>query len=479
MPIITRKIEVRLHLTHDPDIDTRNRQIWYDINDNLYKAANRIVSHKFFNDEYENRLRIQSPEFREIERQLKYSKRNKLSEEQISTLKTKRKELYKLFSEQKKAFLRGGCTEGSNPEQNSTYKVISDEFLNYIPADILTCLNQNIGAIYNKYKLDIANGKRTISNYKKGIPVPFSIRHHKELLLKSRDDGSIYLKFPLGLEWDLHFGRDRSNNQEIVQRILSSQYKACNSSLQVKNNKTFLLLTADIPTRQTDSVPSRVVGIDLGINIPLYAATNDNKYGGMAIGSRDHFLNIRQRMYAQRRSLQESLRSSTQGGHGRLHKLQALERLNEKERNWVHLQNHIFSKAAVDYALKQKAGTIQMENLSGFGHDKEDNLQNGFKYIVRYWSYYELQKLIEEKASAVNITVRYINPYHTSQICSFCGHYEKGQRINQATFICKNPDCTAGKGKQKADGTFSGINADWNAARNIAICTDYCKPTKN
>lgn len=66
-------------------------------------------------------------------------------------------------------------------------------------------------------------------------------------------------------------------------------------------------------------------------------------------------------------------------------------------------------------------------------------------------------------ANAAGIEVRYIEPRHTSQTCSFCGHYEKGQRINQQTFICKNPDFTKGKGKQEKDGTYKGINADWNA----------------
>ena len=79
--------------------------------------------------------------------------------------------------------------------------------------------------------------------------------------------------------------------------------------------------------------------------------------------------------------------------------------------------------------------------------------------------------MIEYKAKAAGIEVRYIDPYHTSQTCSFCGHYEKGQRLNQSKFVCKNPDCVKGKGKQRSDGSFEGINADWNAARNIALST--------
>lgn len=281
------------------------------------------------------------------------------------------------------------------------------------------------------------------------------------------------------MEWDLSFGRDRSNNREIVERVLSGQYDVGNSTIQeTKNKKRFLLLVVKIPKQRTMFDPNRIVGVDLGINVPLYAALNDNEYGGMGIGSRDQFLKMRMRMAAQKQELQRNLRNTTNGGHGRAQKLQALDRLEGKERNWVHLQNHIFSKTIIEYAAKNNAGVIQMERLTGFGRDNNDEVVSGFKFILRYWSFFELQTMIEYKAKAAGIEVRYIDPYHTSQTCSFCGHYEKGQRINQSTFVCKNPDCVKGKGKQRADGSFEGINADWNAARNIAKSKEYVDKKK-
>ena len=57
------------------------------------------------------------------------------------------------------------------------------------------------------------------------------------------------------------------------------------------------------------------------------------------------------------------------------------------------------------------------------------------------------------------IIVRYIDPYHTSQTCHICGHYESGQRLSQASFICKS--C----GEEH--------NADYNAGKNIAISTKF------
>ena len=473
---ITRKIEVHLH-RHGNDETAMSRykdelDKWREINNNLYKAANYIVSHSFFNDAFEQRLRIHSPRFNEIEKLLKTSKKNKLADSEIKVLKDERKLLLKQFAQQKKDFLQ-------TSEQNSTYKVVSEEFGDVIPSNILTCLNQNISSTYSCFRKDVENGKRTIPNYKKGIPVPFSMTMHNKLQLQRRNDGSFFVRMPMGLEWDLFFGRDRSNNREIVERILNHQYEAGNSSLQeAKNGKVFLLLLVKIPKQKQELDVNRVVGVDLGINVPLYAALNDNEYGGLSIGSREQFLNVRMRMSKQKRELQHSLQNSTNGGRGRSHKLQALERLKNKERNWVHLQNHIFSKAIVDYAIKHNAGTIQMEDLSNFGRDCNNEIEKEYKFVLRYWSFYELQQLIEYKARIAGITVRYVNPYHTSQTCSFCGHYEKGQRLNQSTFVCKNTECEKGKGRKNGEGGYSGINADWNAARNIALSKNFVE-TRN
>ncbi|MBQ6862480.1 MAG: transposase [Alistipes sp.] len=469
--VITRRIEVHLH--HDPVADPEkveyNRQweYWRTINNNLYLAANRISSHLFFTDEYEHRLRIQHPRYRDIERTLaSVSKVKRMSKEEIAALRVERRTIEQELRAQTAAFLQ-------TSRQNVTYRIASDEFGDLIPSDVLTNLNQNITSTYNEFKKQVVRGERTLSNYKKGIPVPFSMKKGEGL--RRRDDGSYYVLFPGGLEWDLAFGRDRSNNRAIVERAFNGDYEVGNSSLQEKNRKVFLLLVVKIPAQELALDPNRIVGVDLGLNIPLYAALNDNEYGGLAIGSREQFMKVRERMSARRRELQRALRHSTQGGRGREHKLQALERFQAKERNWVHTQNHIFSRAVVEYAKQNSAGVIQMESLKSFGRDKEDHIEAGFRYVVRYWSYFELQTLIAEKAKREGIEVRMIDPYHTSQTCSFCGHYEKGQRISQGVFICKNPECAKGKGRQLKDGTYSGINADWNAARNIALSTEVVK----
>ena len=114
--------------------------------------------------------------------------------------------------------------------------------------------------------------------------------------------------------------------------------------------------------------------------------------------------------------------------------------------------NHKFSSEIVKFAIDNNAKYINIENLKGI---------NTNKFILRNWSYYELQQFITYKAERKGIIVRKINPYHTSQTCSSCGHWEKGQRLDQAHFKCKKCGLE--------------LNADFNAARNIAKSTDFVK----
>ena len=476
---ITRKIEVHLHRHGDSEEAKqrmeKEKNDWKYINDNLYKVANVITSHLFFNDAFVERLKVQSNEYRSIKELLDETSDKK----EIKQLESRKKALDKEFIRQKNTFLKGGDENEKGSAETAVRRFAVEKFPK-IPYAIINSLTNQVVKTYNKFEYEVTIGKRTIPNYKKGIPVPFLMKTTNNIALRKREDGSIYVLFPGKLEWDLHFGKKQQNEREIIERIFRGEYKACDSSIQELNKqKRILLLVVQIPRKENKLNPNKIVGVDLGINVPLYAALNDNEYGGMSIGSREQFLKVRLGMQAQKRKLQRDLRHSTNGGHGRKQKLQALERLEGKERNWVHLQNHIFSKAVIEFALKNNAGVIQMENLFGFGRDGNNEIKTENKFILRNWSYSEVQRMIEYKADAVGIKVRYIDPYHTSQTCSFCGHYEKGQRERQPVFICKNPECKKGKGKLKADGTYEGINADWNAARNIALSDKVVDKKKN
>ena len=130
--------------------------------------------------------------------------------------------------------------------------------------------------------------------------------------------------------------------------------------------------------------------------------------------------------------------------------------MDKAESHFVETYCHIVSKRVVEFAVKNRAKYINIENLNGY-----DTSQ----FILRNWSYYKLQQYITYKAERYGIAVRKINPCYTSQVCSVCGNWEDGQRKTQASFKCANQKCESHK-KYKY-----GFNADFNAARNIAMST--------
>lgn len=464
MPIITRKIELKI--VKDGLTDEEYDQQWkylYQINNTIYQAANRISTHCLFNDEYEMRLKLHMPRYKEIEKELKkLDLDKKTSDKEIrDRLLNERKELDEDVKNKKKDFLQ--CSK-----QNSTYQLVSKEFKQYIPSDILANLNQKIQENYNNNQKKIESGERALSTYKKGMEIPFSIRENKRLKLFIKEEG-IYLKWFKDILFRLEFGKDASNNRCIVERLIESykqqkkkgeDYVANNSSIKLvkneKNTRIFLLLSIDIPAKKQVLDKDVVLGVDLGIKCPLYLAINKNDNFKMQIGDIEHFHNQRTMFHKRFKSLQKLM--CTQGGHGRKKKLEPLEKLKEKERNWVHTQNHVYSREVIKQALKQNAGTIHMESLKDFGKGKDGYVKDEYKYLLRYWSYYELQSMIEYKAKLEGIEVKYIDPAYTSQTCSYCG--ERGERKKQEDFVCTNPQC-----KRRGE----KINADFNAARNIAM----------
>ena len=271
------------------------------------------------------------------------------------------------------------------------------------------------------------------------------------------NDLEIFIKFANKITFKLIFGNPRRSAalRSEIKEIFEEHYKICGSSIQIDGKKIILNMSMEIPKEEAELDEDTVVGVDLGIAVPAMCALNNNMYVRAAIGNKDDFLKIRTKIQAQRRRLQHSLKY-TSGGHGRNKKLKALEKLKKSEAHFIETYNHMVSRRIVDFAVKNRAKYINVENLTGY---------NTSKFILRNWSFYQLQQYITYKAARYGIEVRKINPCYTSQVCSVCGHWEEGQRKSQSVFECANPNC---KSHTKYE---YGFNADFNAARNIAMST--------
>ena len=465
MPTITRKIE--LTLCTEGLSDEQRKEQWgllYHINDNLYKAANNISSKLYLDEHVSSMVRLKHADYLSLQKELARTEKMKTPDEElIRELREKVSATEKEMTEQELAICKY-ATEMST--QTLSYN-FAKEIETNIFGQILTCLRQGVFSTFNTDAKDVKRGERAIRNYKKGMPIPFP---WNDSLRLEAEGSEYYLRWYNGIRFKLHFGKDRSNNRLIVCRCLKldkdyeGEYKLCNSSIQlVKRDgspKFFLLLVVNIPQEHVELNKKIVVGVDLGVNVPAYAATNITEER-KAIGDREHFLNTRMAFQRRYKSLQRL--KTTAGGKGRTKKLEPLERLRDAERNWVHTQNHLFSREVVNFAIQTHAATIHMEDLSGFGKDNDGNADEKKEFVLRNWSYYELQSMIEYKAAKYGIKVEKIRPAYTSKTCSWCG--QQGDR-KSTTFICENPDC-----KHYGE----SIHADYNAARNIANSNDIVK----
>jgi len=134
----------------------------------------------------------------------------------------------------------------------------------------------------------------------------------------------------------------------------------------------------------------------MGVNVPAYVALSEGP-ARKAIGHRQDFLNVKTGMQAQHRRLQGAV-AFCRGGHGRAKKTKALERFSRKEMNWRNTMNHNFAKAIVDFAFIQRAGTIKMEMLGGFGVDDLGRVEEQRKWLLRNWGWSGTQAAVVQKA---------------------------------------------------------------------------------
>jgi len=182
--------------------------------------------------------------------------------------------------------------------------------------------------------------------------------------------------------------------------------------------------------------PDDFIGVDMGI--ARIATTSDDPQGhcGKPVER------IRRKHNRQRKRLQ---RLGTKGAKKKL------VRMSGKEARFRKHQNHCISKSIVQTAKGTGRG-IAIEDLEGIrgritarGGDARNRLSG--------WSFHQLAGFLSYKAEDAGIPIVQVDPRNTSKTCSVCGHCERGNRKNQAEFVCKHCGFSA--------------NADWNAARNI------------
>ncbi len=179
-----------------------------------------------------------------------------------------------------------------------------------------------------------------------------------------------------------------------------------------------------------------IVGVDLGINRP--AVTSNNRF----LGQR-RWKAIEGRAFKLIRALQKT------GSRSAKRHLRNLKRRRARFRRDA---DHVLSKQIV---LSARPGaTIVLENLKDIRKRMKAKRRSQTKRRMHSWPFANLRAKIEYKAEERGCTVVAVDPRHTSQKCSCCGHTARNNRRSQSIFRCRQ--------------CGHHLNADLNAARNIA-----------
>ena len=299
--------------------------------------------------------------------------------------------------------------------QNAAYTIMSYLYKESMPG-IMDMLSNLAQYVTKNYTEDRKRGmyKNALRSYKDSLPVPYQRKSFRDLRFTDYDKGDGTMGngcfFTLaGVPFQMRFGRDRSGNRIIVERVVNGEYKMCTSSLKFDGKKIFLLLCVDIPQKEVILDSDKTMYAYLGVMNPVVCTCDvraaqeyDSGYKCFEIGTKEEF-NYR------RRQIQEAVRRCqvnnrySEGGKGRKKKCQAIERWHDKENNYVDTKLHTYSKMLVDLAVKHRCGKIVLTNQK-LREDKakEDN-QNGEPFVLRNWSYYGFKEKIGYKAKMVGI----------------------------------------------------------------------------
>ena len=196
------------------------------------------------------------------------------------------------------------------------------------------------------------------------------------------------------------------------------------------------LLYATVEVTEADPVePQGFLGVDMGI---VQIATDSD--GTVCAGAQ---LNrYRRRQIRLRAKLQAKQTESAR---------RLLARRSRRESRHAANVNHVISKSIVAEAERTSRG-IAVEALTGIR--ARVRLRKPQRAALHCWSFAQLGEFLTYKARRAGVPLVQVDPRYTSQTCCKCGHRDKRNRPDQATFSCRSCGVVA--------------HADVNAAVNIA-----------
>jgi IS605 OrfB family transposase len=208
--------------------------------------------------------------------------------------------------------------------------------------------------------------------------------------------------------------------------------KVCTADLIHKKGGWWLHVVVDLPVPKVRK-NRQCVGVDLGVNRP--AVTSNRQF----LGKRQ-WKNVEASIFRQKRECQKRGTKSAK---------RKLRQVRNHQARFRRDCDHVLSRQIIESV--KPGGTIVLENLT--------NLRTRIKSRKRQrrrlhsWSFAQLRAFVAYKAESAGCRVVLIDPRHTSQCCSACGHVHRSNRRSQSLFKCRQ--------------CGYALNADLHAARNI------------
>ncbi|MEU6760688.1 transposase [Streptomyces sp. NPDC046685] len=230
------------------------------------------------------------------------------------------------------------------------------------------------------------------------------------------------------------------------------EYRRGESDLIERDGVFYLIAVCEVPEAPLNENPSGFIGVDLGI---VNIATTSTGYRAAGRGLNRH----RKRQLELRRKLQAK---GTQSAKRRL------KQRSRKEARHAANVNHIISKKIVTTAERTGRG-IALEDLSGI-RDRV-RLRKDQRTSLHSWSFHQLGSFLEYKARRAGVPLVYVDPAYTSQQCSECGHIDRKNRVDQATFACRACGFLANADDNASHNIDRKGEAAWTAGRESRVPT--------
>ena len=216
-------------------------------------------------------------------------------------------------------------------------------------------------------------------------------------------------------------------------------YPSDTADLIEQDGQWWLHMVVTLPAPDVEPT-EQVIGVDLGLNRP--AVTSNNQF----LGQR-RWKAVEGRYFRLSRALQKK------GSRSAKRHLRKAKRRRSRFRKDA---DHVLSKQIVTAA--EPGSTIVLEDLKDIRkrskQGRRTTKQRQSKRRMHSWPFASLKSKIEYKAEERGCRVVAVDPRHTSQRCSCCGHTARTNRRSQSVFKCRK--------------CGMDLNADLNAARNIA-----------